>query len=717
MLKFGRQAILWEMSASNAPDGSTQMQLLAKLGRRRYISISALSSVIDEIRQHGLPDSSSRSSIKRARNEFRMVDTRYGSLFRTIPITLDNKTKPWSLMYIHPAAMLVHLTECCKNFSDVFLTQLRTQPSDSPARPWHLLVYTDEVTPGDQLRRENRKKIWVIYWSFKEFGPALLSSEFMWFTWTAIRSDLVSAHPGGISSIIKKMLLTFMEPESNFITAGINLMFHKGGERHLHALYATGGYHVADGDAIKKVLGVKGASGSLPCFACRNATAHKADLAGRGSAAAIAAAGTNLVPATELDMRKYSLHTDGSIIENARYLQAMHGTVTQTHFKETEQFLGLNHEPDGILLCKEITDFLPPITGTMYDWMHTYVSTGIFQHEVGRLVDILKSERVGTTIHDFLQTFVWPQQVRSMSGHTAFRKKREKKASQDSAPKFSCSAAESLNLFPVLREYLNQHQTGFANPRSLLACESFYRLCKVLSLLILQGRVSINTAVLEAAIIDHLSVYKLLGEEEWIPKNHWALHLSQMHAKHGWLTACFTHERKHKEIKRTANEMDNTSSDYEESILSNSIYLQVRILDEELQVPPTAPVLLHPKKAEPHLATAVLDALDLDMCGEEIMVSKEVLCPPLNRFTSGDVVCIKTNSGGVDIGKIEHHVCVLDICVSIVSLWQPLGNNIFQMRDEKFDFVDANDLMASCIYKVLPAQQALVLQPVHEHFL
>ena len=162
--------LLMSASSEKSAAGPTQKQLLAKLGRRKYVSISALSEVLEEIRQHGMPDNSSRSSIKRARDEYRMVDTRYGPIFRTMPITLNNRTQPFNMMYLHPGAMLTHLAQTCKAFSEVFQSRIRLKPS-SPSEPWHVLVYCDEITPGDPLKRENRKKIWALYWSFQEFGP------------------------------------------------------------------------------------------------------------------------------------------------------------------------------------------------------------------------------------------------------------------------------------------------------------------------------------------------------------------------------------------------------------------------------------------------------------------------------------------------------------------------------------------------------------------
>ena len=61
---------------------------LASKGRRRYVSISALSELIKEFKRDGLPERDSRASIKRARDLFGDTDTDYGFLFCALPIEL-----------------------------------------------------------------------------------------------------------------------------------------------------------------------------------------------------------------------------------------------------------------------------------------------------------------------------------------------------------------------------------------------------------------------------------------------------------------------------------------------------------------------------------------------------------------------------------------------------------------------------------------------------
>ena len=67
-----------------------------------------------------------------------------------------------------------------------------------------IVQYTDEVTPGRELISYNDKKIWVLYWSFLEFGPAALANEDAWFTGAVVRSHMVRNQiAGGMGQIFK----------------------------------------------------------------------------------------------------------------------------------------------------------------------------------------------------------------------------------------------------------------------------------------------------------------------------------------------------------------------------------------------------------------------------------------------------------------------------------------------------------------------------------
>ena len=94
-------------------------------------------------------------------------------------------------------------------------------------------------------------------------------------------------------------------------------------------------------------------------------------------------------------------------------------------------------------------------------------------------------------------------------------------------------------------------------------------------------------------------------------------------------------ERKHKEVKRTANELDNTFAGFERKILLDTVHAHVVALKGELNVPVNRPRLVKPQLAPPELACVVQEAA---ACDEEVTCSDTMICPPLQRFSRCDVV-------------------------------------------------------------------------------
>ena len=65
------------------------------------------------------------------------------------------------------------------------------------------MFYGDEVTPGNVLRQDNKRKMFAVYVSIKEFGPNLLKHERMWLPLFVVRSVVAKKIPGGISACIR----------------------------------------------------------------------------------------------------------------------------------------------------------------------------------------------------------------------------------------------------------------------------------------------------------------------------------------------------------------------------------------------------------------------------------------------------------------------------------------------------------------------------------
>ena len=92
-----------------------------------------------------------------------------------------------------------------KNCSNDYLRKLVAQKK----KPWRIILYADEVVPGNVISYDNRRKVWVVYFSFMEFGQIRLQAEDAWFCALAARSSDLQDVSGGISQVMAGVLKFF----------------------------------------------------------------------------------------------------------------------------------------------------------------------------------------------------------------------------------------------------------------------------------------------------------------------------------------------------------------------------------------------------------------------------------------------------------------------------------------------------------------------------
>ena len=132
---------------------------------------------------------------------------------------------PPKLNFIHPFAFLSVVLRTCISFA-LFVERLFDVNPPSAERPWHVLLYSDEVTPGNQLSPANARKIQALYWSFLEFHHRL-SDENCWFTIAAKRSSELKAVSGGMSKLFGVLLKRLFVDEA-FELNGVSFTLASG---------------------------------------------------------------------------------------------------------------------------------------------------------------------------------------------------------------------------------------------------------------------------------------------------------------------------------------------------------------------------------------------------------------------------------------------------------------------------------------------------------
>ena len=191
-----------------------------------------------------------------------------------------------------------------------------------------------------------------------------------------------------------------------------------------------------------------------------------------------------------------------------------------------------------------------PVSSTMLDFGHTFCINGLFQFEMTLLVDALRTKR-GTRFAElklFAETWHSPQCHGQVAGKV-FTAAREKRTD------FSCGSAECLQLYPIIREYL---QTRVADADLEDELRSYMSLCSILDGWKRLQACEVRSAAFDygewqAAIVDHHAFFvAAYGREEVKPKHHYALHFPALLRRFTHLQAAFVGERRLKLYKEEA---------------------------------------------------------------------------------------------------------------------------------------------------------------------
>lgn len=315
------------------------MSALSQLGRRNYVSESGLASLLQELKELGqLPEQTSRASIKRARDQaLTGLSAQYGDLMKMKKIPLENGEGELSVCYLDPIATLVTCLEQCAPFR-VYMSSCLQKVAPRYDQPWGIALYSDEISPGNQLRHQNKRKIQTIYWTFVQYGSAGLSNEHLWFTLCSVRSVEVSK-VGGLTVLWRHLIDSFFHPHN--LRFGLPLPMIAPDM----ILFADVSLMVSDEVALKSSIENKGAAGTLPCMFCRNVCSRGLDEHDVGGV---------LIPITCTDPARFSQHNNATVTALIQHLQSEKPKLSQMEFAKLEQSLGYNLEPNGLLCHPEL---------------------------------------------------------------------------------------------------------------------------------------------------------------------------------------------------------------------------------------------------------------------------------------------------------------------------------------------------------------------------
>ena len=385
-------------ASNRSQQGLHQLQKKQRLASKMPGISEGKLQQISEILDDGPDDAEADSSCKSPISDIKH-HTPYGTLGKIINIPLKaGGTLEW--LMICPLALLFTMCDICSEFAKLLQ---RVATYSAGIAHLTLIYYTDETTPGNQVRPDNRRKVQCHYWTFKEFPSWFRTKCDAWSLLGFMGCHEEKEVAAGLSGVVKLVLTAlFGRAGANFVD-GCRLPDGNGGLFHLKVAF---GFFLQDFNAFTAVHCSKGVGALKPCRICRNIlqTAWEKITDPYFK---------HIGEATRAD---FDCHTRATYFEQVDMLNAAHQADPEKA-KDLGKFMGIQHATHGLDSDLYLRTIVDPITATFYDSMHTILaSSGMGQYHINYFVRaILEEETLDWTLERLDAWFadiVWekPQQ-------------------------------------------------------------------------------------------------------------------------------------------------------------------------------------------------------------------------------------------------------------------------------------------------------------------
>ena len=510
-----------------------------------------------------------------------------------------------------------------------------------------LILYCDEVTPGNPLASRVGRKCWVVYCAIKQMD-GLLADVDAWVTLFIARSSLVQNVAAGMSAIMKEVLLNISKnPVCDVQHFGLMLKQPAGGPNVFLKLQFC--FFLQDGQAMKMVYSVKGDSGSRFCPLCKNIFACKEE--------------SDELPTVcrFLKREQLQLSSDVEIMASWKRTQQRANEykskkMTAAAFSQWQQATGITWEPECLLASPLLEDVLQPCKQWVHDWLHCLLSNGIFA--IASFL-LLNSLNVWDTMLDYVAMWTLPKHLQGINIKALFEPAKGKKNKK--SEKINATASELMTLEPVLTQFVEK--VALPAGTFIAECEAYVALATLVQMF--QGKLEPQTLLSQVERV--LALWCAAGwQDRMIKKHHWLLHFPSHVEVHGKIASCFTAERKHKDISKHAVSMFNTTY-FERGALDEVINQELHALGdpaslfEDLCL--VKPALL-PKKML-HIGQQIWPFAQQVFTGHTLKLQHGA------TVTKGDVVLLKEHAN-LKCCKVTAHLSHAGQFVSLVTLFSLL---------------------------------------------
>ena len=477
-------------------------------------------------------EDSIRKSIAASASELGNRMTPFGCVVQRMTIEI---TPPFEWTFIHPLALIYVLTEVSIGFAKLLKETVDTHGMLS------IVLFVDEIRPGNVLRPDLGRATQDIFWTFAEFPEWFLCKDDAWLVFGGIRSKIVNKIEGAMSVFMAKVLHMFFSTNGpNFMTTGAILV---SGNDHILFKARFAGF-LGDEKGLKEVYASKGPASTRPCLSCLNVVQFLDNVLDDDS---------YLVSVKCPHVARFAKSTDANVFEAADQLKRAKPHSTRAAFENLEQSLGLHYVPGGVLYDEHCRSLVRPVTGWFRDFMHVMTVAGCANIELEQIIHELRRCNVTPPmISDFFSKLRLPRAANKVDPDW-FTPKRIGRASaeKDGWKGFS---SEVLTIVPMMLFFLETavQPTGHM-PRHI---ECFRLLDKLLKLFCLGAETAPKyKELIRATISSHAVLFAELYPEVRKPKFHHVFHIVDHIENLGRLLSCFVTERKRRVIKHVANHL------------------------------------------------------------------------------------------------------------------------------------------------------------------
>ena len=669
------------------------------------MSQSAFAAMVSDIKRNGLPDlatdhaSGMRKLVAGARNAVVGSDSQYGDMiYRTRLDAMPGKPRV-VLEHLNVQAYIQYAYGLGGSFANLVDSVHRARPSTLDV-PWGVIIYADEVEPGQELAARHERKIYAVYVTIREFGPLTISNAEAWITVVTQPSHELHTVAGGLGTVIGTCIESMFLGEFSFTDVGVNLVRRDGSQIRIYLDLAM---FLMDGAAHKELWNVKGDGGMFFCMLCPNLCTRASQVAEY--------AGTRQIISDFLpeDLDRCGTATDDSIRRTVRRLAAFAAVNPADLVRKREMVAGFNHNPHNLLLNPRLERIVKPVSQFCHDGMHLLLSNGVVNVMVVLLFE--KARALGmnawVAMYAFVQSYAWPHNVQSkvMRGlYDVFAPHRAERSRDKGS--LSCQASELLSLIPVLRHFCIQHLLGIAGMQN--AANAFLACLDVADTYFAIPFGEVTPEMLKLRVETFAALVFVADWNEYtIPKFHWLVHLWKHMRRFGYLPNCFPTERKNQTVKRSGGAVHNTRT-YQHSILTDVTAAHAARMGSASTFDVHVG-LIEPFPANQQMCGYLVPLFEFECAPDDVRTARTARYGVRGVCAKGDVVLLKHQQGcDIVAAEVWFHFDILGEPGSLVSVWELLemhkdaGWALWRKIDNP-TIVCLDDIVGVCIHSVYPS--------------